>query len=105
MHLPMEELFIASLSADIKLRRFVIFSSWNLHDFFSDRLRTGYNPSDIYQLQSHTALERLSSGGLEPFLSHTKKLCLASYYIQFSTNMKMYNLRLKPVFLAPRCRR
>ena len=60
----------------------------------SERLRTGYNPSDIHQLQSHTALERLTSGGLEPFLSHTKKSRLASYY------MKMYNLRLKPIFFS-----
>ena len=30
----------------------------------------------------------LKSGGLEPVLSYTTKLCLASYYIQFSTNKK-----------------
>ena len=30
---------------------------------------------------------RLISGGLEPVLIHAKKLCLASYYIQFSTNI------------------
>ena len=33
---------------------------------------------------------RLISGGLKPVLIHTKKTCLASYYIQFSTNIKMY---------------
>ena len=32
-----------------------------------------------------------SFGGLELVLIHTKKLCLASYYIHFSTNIKMYN--------------
>ena len=39
---------------------------------------------------------RLISGGLEPVVSHTEKLCLASYYIQFSTNVKMYNQKIKP---------
>ena len=40
------------------------------------------------------------SGGLEPVLSQTEKLCIASYYIQFSTNIKMYNLKIKTIFLA-----
>ena len=31
---------------------------------------------------------QLKSSGLEPVLIHTKKLCLASYYIQFSTDIK-----------------
>ena len=44
---------------------------------------------------------RSISVGLEPVLSHTDKLCIASFYIQFSTNIKMYNhYRLKPVFSA-----
>ena len=38
---------------------------------------------------------RLKSGELEPVLRHTKKLCLASYYIKFSTNLKMYNYKIK----------
>ena len=37
---------------------------------------------------------RLISGGLEPVFIHTKNLSLASYYIQFSTNIKMYNRHL-----------
>ena len=41
---------------------------------------------------------RLISGGLEPVLSYTEKLCLASYYIQFSTKMKMYNHKIKISF-------
>ena len=42
---------------------------------------------------------RLISSGLEPVLINTEKLCIASYYIKFSTNIKMYNhMRLKPVF-------
>ena len=32
---------------------------------------------------------RLISAGLEPVLSHTEKLCIVSYYIQFSSNIKM----------------
>ena len=39
---------------------------------------------------------RKISGGLEPVLRHTEKICIASYYIQFSTNIKMY----KPILLA-----
>ena len=30
----------------------------------------------------------LISVGLEPVLIHKKKICLASYYIEFSTNIK-----------------
>ena len=45
-------------------------------------------------------LKRLISRGLELVLIHTKKLCLASYYIQCSTNIKCTIIRLKPVFLA-----
>ena len=32
---------------------------------------------------------RLTSTALEPVLSHTEKLCIVSYYSQFSTNIKM----------------
>ena len=38
--------------------------------------------------------------GLELVLRHTEKLCLASYDIQFSTNIKMYNHKIKTSFLA-----
>ena len=38
---------------------------------------------------------RLISGVLEPVLIHTKKLYLASNYIQFSTNIKVYNHKIK----------
>ena len=41
---------------------------------------------------------RLKSGGLEPVLGYTEKLCIAWYYIQFSTNIEMYNYKIKPVF-------
>ena len=44
---------------------------------------------------------RLISGGLEPVLIHTnKKICLSSYYIQFSMNIKMYNHKIKTSSLA-----
>ena len=39
--------------------------------------------------------ENWYSGGLEPVFSNTEKLCLASYYIQFSSNIK---ISLKSVF-------
>ena len=42
-------------------------------------------------------LNRLISDGLEPALIHTKKLCLVSYYRQFSTNIKIKNIKLVPV--------
>ena len=32
-----------------------------------------------------------SSIALKPVLNHFEKLCIASYHIQFPTNMKMYN--------------
>ena len=41
---------------------------------------------------------RLISGGLEPVLSPTEKLCLASFYIQFSTNIKYTIIRFKTRF-------
>ena len=41
---------------------------------------------------------RLISSGLEPVLSHTEKLRITSYYIQFSTNIKMFNREIKTVF-------
>ncbi len=44
---------------------------------------------------------RLMSGKLEPVFILTKKtLCLALYYIQFSTNIKMYNHKIKTSFLS-----
>ena len=45
-------------------------------------------------------LNRLISAGLEVVLSHTEKLCIASYYRQFSTNIKIKIIKLTPVFLA-----
>ena len=45
-------------------------------------------------------LNRLISAGLEPVLSHTEKACIASYYKQFSTNIKIEIIKLKPVLLA-----
>ena len=37
------------------------------------------------------------STGLETVLSHTEKLCIALYYRQFSKNIKIKILKLKPV--------
>ena len=34
---------------------------------------------------------RIISAGLEPILSQTEKLCLASYYKQFSMNIEIKN--------------
>ena len=42
----------------------------------------------------------LLSAGLEPVLSQTEKLCIASNYRQFSTNIKIKIIRLIPVLLA-----
>ena len=44
---------------------------------------------------------RLISAGLEPVLSHTEKSFIISYYIQFSTNIKMYNHNIKNSFVSP----
>ncbi len=43
---------------------------------------------------------RLISCGLEPVISNTKKLCLASYYILFSTNIIMHNHMIKNSYIA-----
>ncbi len=40
------------------------------------------------------------SGGLELVLSHAELLCLALYYIQLSTNIKINNHKIKITFLA-----
>ncbi len=39
---------------------------------------------------------RLLSAGLEPVLSQTEKACIASNYRQFSTNIKIKIIKLKP---------
>ena len=44
------------------------------------------------------ALNPIISAGLELVLSNTEKLCIASYYIDFSTNIKCTITRLEPVF-------
>ena len=38
---------------------------------------------------------------LEPVLIHTKKICLASYHIQFSMNIKIYNHKIETSFFSP----
>ena len=43
---------------------------------------------------------RLTIAGLEQVLSHTEKSCIATYYKQFSTNLKIKIVKLIPVFLA-----
>ena len=42
---------------------------------------------------------RLLSTGLEPVLSHTEKSCIASNYIQFSTNIKIKIIKSIPVLI------
>ena len=37
----------------------------------------------------------------EPTLSNTENSCIASYYRQFFTNIKIKLINLKPVLLAP----
>ena len=44
---------------------------------------------------------RLISAGLKPVLSHTEKSCIVSYYINFSTNLRMYNHNIKISFVSP----
>ena len=44
---------------------------------------------------------RLLSAGLEPVLSQTEKACIASNYRQFSTNIKIIIIKLKPSFVSP----
>ena len=43
---------------------------------------------------------RLISARLEPVLSHTETLCITSHYIQFSTNIKMYNYKIITSFVS-----
>ena len=43
---------------------------------------------------------RLLSAGLEPVLSQTEKACIASNYRQFSTNIKIKIIKLKPSFVS-----
>ncbi len=43
---------------------------------------------------------RLIYAGLEPVLSFTSKSCIASYYRQFSTNIKINFIKLNQVLLA-----
>ena len=73
---------------------FLIFMPW---PYFSAAHKTCTNKMEklititkfLVSLQN-----RLLSGGLELVLSHTKNLCIASYCIQFSTNIKKYNNKL-----------
>ena len=44
---------------------------------------------------------RLISAGLESVLSHIEKLCIASFYRQFSSNIKIRIIKLKLVLLGP----
>ena len=43
---------------------------------------------------------RLISDGLEPVLSQTEKSCIAPYYREFFTKIKIKNIKLIPVLLA-----
>ena len=43
---------------------------------------------------------RLITAGLEPVLNYTEKLCIASFYRQYSTNIKLKIIKLKPVLIA-----
>ena len=65
----------------------------------SRRERDGSYPSTIQVNFLPVWLRNwLISAGLEPVLIHTEKLCIASYYIKFSTNIKMYNNKIKAFF-------
>ena len=46
---------------------------------------------------------QLIYAGLERVPSHMEKLCIVSYYVQFSENKKCTIMILKPVLLDPRC--
>ena len=46
---------------------------------------------------------RLMSAGLEPVFSHTEKSCIALYYRQFFTNIKMKIIKLIPVCCSGFC--
>ena len=62
------------------------------------------NDSGIWQLLLNSfpvwLRNRLISGGLEPVLSNTEKLCIASYYIQFSMNIKMNHHKINTSLIA-----
>ena len=45
--------------------------------------------------------KRLISARLEPVLSYTEKSCIALYYRQFSTNIKVKIIILIPVLVNP----
>ena len=42
----------------------------------------------------------INNPGLEPVLNHTEKSCIATYYKQFSTNLKIKNRKINTRFLA-----
>ena len=78
-------------------------SEWNDHFCFigmgDHYIGYNYQASQVKYLPVWL-LNRLISAGLEPILSHTEKLCIALYYIQFFTNIKITTIRLKPVIIA-----
>ena len=60
-----------------------------------------YKPREEYFFIPVWLRNRLLSAGLEPVLSLTEKSCVASNYRQFSTNIKIKIIKLKPSFVSP----
>ena len=74
--------------------------SLNLHNNFSLCINQGsWQPSLLLKFIKVWIRNRLISDGLKPVLSHTEKLCIASYYRQFSTNIEIKNHKIN----SPRC--
>ena len=84
-----------------KILFFFQFEFWRLNDAKEFQKESNCQPDLVSRVRLSFPVSlriRLISGGLEPVLSHTEILCLASSYIQFSTNIKCTTIRLKPVF-------
>ena len=72
---------------------FVIRYSWMLSSLFNKNLFLATLRMFVYVLSRIFA-------GLELILSHVLKTCIASYYKQFRTNIKIKIIKLKPVLLS-----
>ena len=62
----------------------------------------GYAGQTSHQVSYQGKLQnRLISSGIESVLGHTEKSYTASYYRQFSTNIKVYNHKIKTSIFSP----
>ena len=89
--------YFVNLGPTAKVVQFWLFSVSKNH--YSSRIY--YNQ---LTLSLHFAVQlrnRSISGGQEPVLIHTEKSCIVSYYVQLSTNIKMYSHNIKTSFLSP----